>query len=192
MKIARRRWHVVERLGRVAAHLDPDAERHRVARRSVYAAVRRARMPLRDNRDPLRHHSIAMLPDPAPTSHSSSPGRGASAASVTARIDCLVICPSWANASSGSTDEPAVVGQVAHRDHVEVVDVVGRVAPPTRARWRSRRRSAGPPSCSSTVSLGVAATGVGEQPRQRRRDWCRRATARRPARRGAPRCAVPR
>ena len=47
---------------------------------------------------------MPMLPEPAPTSHSRSPGRGASAASVTARIPCLVICPSWTNASSGSGD----------------------------------------------------------------------------------------
>ncbi|CPU52142.1 Uncharacterised protein [Mycobacteroides abscessus] len=40
---------------------------------------------------PLRDHSTAILPDPAPTSQSRWPGRGPSAARVTARISCLVI-----------------------------------------------------------------------------------------------------
>ena len=118
--------HVERRRGASKLHLDLDARML-----TAFSAIRLRRCSSRSNATarqpgPLRHHSIAMLPDPAPTSHSSSPGRGASAASVTARIDCLVICPSWANASSGSTDEPAVVGQVAHGDHVEVVDVAGR------------------------------------------------------------------
>ena len=58
----------------------------RGASRLVAFECHRAHNPM-----PLRHHSTAMLPEPDPTSHSSSPGRGASAASVTARIDCLVI-----------------------------------------------------------------------------------------------------
>ena len=42
-------------------------------------------------------HSIAIEPDPAPISHSSSPRQGASAASVTARTSRLVIWPSCSN-----------------------------------------------------------------------------------------------
>ena len=98
---------------------------------------------------PLRHHSIAILPEPAPTSHSSSPGRGASAVRVTARINCLVSWPSCAKASSGRNVQHPVVGQVPHGDHVERVDPSGR-CPAIRA-VPSRRRSAGPPSCSRIV-----------------------------------------
>ena len=46
-------------------------------------------------------HSMAIEPEPAPTSHSSSPRRGASADSVIARISRLVIWPSCSNQSSG-------------------------------------------------------------------------------------------
>ncbi|COW36547.1 Uncharacterised protein [Mycobacterium tuberculosis] len=52
----------------------------------------------------LRHHWTAMAPEPAPTSHNRCPGLGASAARVSTRIGCLVICPSCANASSGAHD----------------------------------------------------------------------------------------
>ena len=87
--------------GASTAHLDADAERDRVGGDAVAAPLIAFECHRRAAR-PLRHHSTAMLPEPAPTSHSSSPGRGASAANVTARMHCLVICPSWTNASSGS------------------------------------------------------------------------------------------
>jgi hypothetical protein len=43
-----------------------------------------------------RIHSMPIEPAPAPTSHSSRPGSGASRARVTARTSRLVSCPSWA------------------------------------------------------------------------------------------------
>ena len=57
-----------------------------------------------------RIHSMPMLPEPAPTSHSSWPGTGASAASVSARTSRLVSWPSCSNASSG---RPGVRGSGA-------------------------------------------------------------------------------
>ena len=90
-----------------------------------------------------------MLPAPAPTSHSSSPGRDASAASVTARIGLLGDLPVVDERVIGQRRH-ALVGQVAHRDDVEVVDVAWRPRRPLPC-VADRRRSAGPPSCSSTV-----------------------------------------
>ena len=52
-------------------------------------------MAMARQRGALRIHSIPIEPQPAPTSHSSCPGQGASAASVTARTSRLVSCPSW-------------------------------------------------------------------------------------------------
>ena len=49
-------------------------------------------------------HSIATEPEPAPMSQSSSPRRGASDDSVTARISRLVIWPSCSNRSSARPD----------------------------------------------------------------------------------------
>ena len=76
-------------------------------------------------------HSIATDPDPAPTSHSNSPRRGASAERVIARISRLVICPSCSNKSSGS---PAARGMIARarlrddfkRDRIQRGDIVER------------------------------------------------------------------
>ena len=84
------RWDTVECVGRFVADVDIDARgggigpmlRRRCSSRSNATAVQPRQ---------LRHHSTAMLPEPAPTSHSRSPGRGCSAAKVTARIPSLVI-----------------------------------------------------------------------------------------------------
>ena len=50
----------------------------------------------------VRAHSIAMEPDPAPTSHRSCPGSGANVDSEIARTSRLVNWPSVSYASSGS------------------------------------------------------------------------------------------
>src|SRR6185437_15759261 len=73
----------------------------------------------------LRSHSMAIEPLPAPISHSNSPGRGASAASVAARIARFVSWPSWRNASSG---------RPARRDS-------GRASAPARHSSARRLRS---------------------------------------------------
>ena len=97
-------------------------------------------------------HSIEMEPEPAPISHKSSPLRGASADSVTARMSRLVICPSCSNQSSG---RPGVSGMTrAPRRSASF-----RQPPYSAARCRrgrnprrdvARMRSRGPPRCSST------------------------------------------
>ncbi len=70
-------------------------------------------------------------PEPAPRSHSSSPRRGASAGSVTARTSRLVIWPSCSNASS---DRPAASGITAPRgpDHLDGERVQGGTAGSSR------------------------------------------------------------
>ena len=93
-----------------------------------------------------------MLPDPDPTSHSSSPGRGASAARVTARIICLVSWPSWAKASSGKTVSTRSSGRYRTATTLSGSTSAGGVGRPSRRAIPSRRRSAGPPSCSRTVN----------------------------------------
>ena len=63
------------------------------------------RVPLdgdRRGRGVRAHPLDAMMPDPPPTSHSSSPGAGASAPSVAARTWRLVSWPSCSYAASGS------------------------------------------------------------------------------------------
>ena len=152
-------------------------------------AARRVRTPPRCSPASCEHHSTAMLPEPAPTSHSRSPGRGASAANVTARIACLVICPSWTNASSGNGRHP-LVGQVADRDHVEVVDVGGRVGGPL-ARGAVASALGG---AAELLEHGELANRRGRARAQHRGQrawaWTGRATARSPGRRGARRCAA--
>ena len=92
-----------------------------------------------------RIHSMPTLPEPAPTSHSSWPGTGARAASASARISRLVICPSCSNASSGrpgtrgSGAAPASRRQLDRDDGQPAVrPPVGRARPPP-ARCRGRR-----------------------------------------------------
>ena len=63
---------------------------------------RRARRRRRAATGRASIHSIATEPEPAPTSHSSSPRRGASEDSVTARISRLVIWPSCSNSVVGA------------------------------------------------------------------------------------------
>ncbi len=50
----------------------------------------------------VRAHSIAIEPEPAPTSHNSCPGNGANVDSEIARTSRLVNWPSVSYASSGS------------------------------------------------------------------------------------------
>ena len=150
------------------AHLDAGAEA-----RCALSTIRSRRCSSRSNAtarqpDPLRHHSIAMLPEPAPTSHSSSPGRGASAASVTRPHRLLGDLPVVGERSSGSAANRArragsaprstlsastsPGGRAAHSRAVAVAAPLGRAAELFEHR-----------------DLRIAAAGLGEQPRQRRR-----------------------
>ena len=109
----------------------------RVGSRSIAIA----RMPR-----PARSHSIATLPAPAPTSHSSSPSQRRQCARVTARTSALVSWPSCSKASSGRPGRsgrqrcPAIGGEL---DRHEVQ--VGEAAVPSSAAVacdRSARRAA--------------------------------------------------
>ena len=71
-----------------------------------------------------------MLPDPAPTSHSSSPGRGASAASVTRPHRLFGDLPVVGERVVGQHLRDPLIGQVPHGDHVQVVDIGGRTGRP--------------------------------------------------------------
>ena len=96
-------------------------------------------------------HSMPMEPEPAPISHNSSPLRGASAASVTARMSRLVICPSCSNQSSGRPGVSAMT-----RAPGEAISSMASVFNgPMSAREKSAARaerisSRGPPRFSST------------------------------------------
>lgn len=112
-----------------------------------------------------RSHSTAIEPLPAPTSHSSSPGNGARAATVSARTWRLVSCPSDANASSGSPGVRARAGPPATST---ATTWRGSAVWPV-ASWAvtSTRRSCGPPSCSRTVkALGPKPRSVSTRARR--------------------------
>ena len=118
-------------------------------------AARSARrsMAMAFNETSASIHSIATDPDPAPTSQSSSPRRGASAERVKARISRLVIWPSCSNRSS---QRPAVLGKMrapgpAATSIATVFRESMRSRPKQSAR-DARMRSCGPASDSSTVS----------------------------------------
>ena len=92
-------------------------------------------------------------PRPAPTSHSISPRRGASADSVTARISRLVIWPSCSNSSSARPGARAMTRAPCAADHLDRdgVERDRRRRDRIRAAVVARMRSRGPPSASSTV-----------------------------------------
>ena len=98
-------------------------------------------------------HSIATEPEPAPMSQSSSPRRGASDDSVTARISRLVIWPSCSNRSSASPAARAMTRAPASGHDLDRHDVerIDRVPRSKSAAVVARMRSRGPPSASSTV-----------------------------------------
>ena len=97
-----------------------------------------------------------------PTSQSRCPGSGARAARVTARTSRLVICPSWAKASSGKPGRRGRLtvpgaGNAFDRQRVEI----GRAGLPFQlSAVASTIRSCGPPICSRTISR------LGPQPRR--------------------------
>ena len=98
-------------------------------------------------------HSIATEPEPAPMSHSSSPRRGASDDSVTARTSRLVIWPSCSNRSSASPDVRAMMrAPGAASTSIATVLSASTVPRSKPAAVVVRIRSRGPPSASSTVS----------------------------------------
>ena len=102
-----------------------------------------------------RIHSMPMLPEPAPTSHSSWPGTGASAANASARTSCLVICPSCSNASSG---RPGIRGSGA-------VPGSRRHSIATMASRLCGRPSAGATTSCSLPRSASTVTGLGPNPR---------------------------
>ena len=120
-----------------------------------------------------RSHSMAIEPQPAPTSHSLWRGSGASAARVAALTSRLVICPSWLKASSGSpgTREWTLASGPGRHSTATVLRSAARSAFQSSA-VPSIRRSAGPPKCSNTAirlgpkprSRSVAATRDGVSP----------------------------
>jgi len=96
-----------------------------------------------------RHHSTETEPDPPPTSHSSSPARGANAASVNARIGDLVIWLSWAKSAAS---RPGAWLIPAPPD-TAVATTTGAAMPSRSnvAASAARAISRGPPSASITV-----------------------------------------
>ena len=101
-------------------------------------------------------HSIATEPAPAPTSHSNSPRRGESAASVIARISRFVIWPSCSNSSSDRPDVRASTRASAKASTSIATMLSGPTSPRSKpAAVVARRRSRGPPSASSTVMREV-------------------------------------
>ncbi len=119
-------------------------------------------------------HSIATEPEPAPMSHSSSPRRGASDDSVTARISRLVIWPSCSNRSSarpGVTRQDARVrrGLDLDRDGIERVDraEIERRPPSCCGCARAGRRALRGPSdasCRSRFRARSCASAAGPSP----------------------------
>ena len=98
-------------------------------------------------------HSTPTDPEPAPMSHSSSPLRGASAASVIARTSLLVIWPSCSNQSSRRP--PARGMKRAPRSPTTSSAMVLSAATPSSAKVTARAprtRSRGPPIASRIVS----------------------------------------
>ncbi len=131
-------------------------------------------MAMARHRVVARSHSIAIEPQPAPTSHSISPGSGASAASVAARTSRLVSWPSCSNASSGrpasARQRARAVAPATALDRDVLRSAQRRLAPVCAASL-VEDASRGPPRCSSTVSrLGPQpARGSSAATRARRR-----------------------
>ena len=118
-------------------------------------------------------HSIATEPAPAPTSQSSSPRRGESAASVIARISRLLICPSCSKSASGSPGARASTRAPGEASTSMATALSGPTSPRSKpAAVVARTRSRGPPSASSTVkrelpkptSLSSRARAAGPSP----------------------------
>ena len=66
----------------------------------------------------------------------------------------------------GQHRQPRIVGQVAHRHHVEVIDVAGRIGRPL-ARGGVATALGRSAELLQHGQFGVTATGLGEQPGQR-------------------------
>ncbi len=125
-------------------------------------------------------------------SHRSSPGAGASAASVTARICRLVSCPSCSYASSGrpgtapsraapgarrhstATMLSASPGACAHASALVTPDIAS-AAPPSCASTRSRLGPKPRARSSAATSAGVSAPALSTSSR---RPWCSAAASR--------------
>ena len=107
-----------------------------------------------------RAHSMPIEPAPAPTSQSSSPGRGIRWARAEARTSRLLSCPSCSYASSGNPAARLAYGlrpRDLDADHVE--------------RGHHRRpgavpRLVGAPRLPSTVTALLAVASLGQQPRR--------------------------
>ncbi|EDT00005.1 hypothetical protein BamIOP4010DRAFT_6475 [Burkholderia ambifaria IOP40-10] len=120
-----------------------------------------------------RIHSMPIEPLPAPTSHNSSPGAGASRPSVNARMSRLVSWPSWRYASSGRPGVSARRGASGPARQSSAIRLSAAVSAMGQSCARpSRRRSSGPPRCSNTLmrvgpkprAVSSAATVAGVRP----------------------------
>ena len=131
---------------------------------------------------------MAMEPAPAPTSQSSSPGRGARADSVSARMSCFVSWPSCSKALSGKLPRQGTTRAVGPAQTSMATRLRLRTSSRARAEAAAERtRSSRAPRHSSTCSV--------ESPKPRSVSSCARrpgvsrsqdrASTRRPGRRYA-------
>ena len=99
-----------------ASGADPWTARTPPDKAATLPSMRAARSASRSTqmaRPPCRAHSMAMEPVPPPTSHSSAPGRGPRAATVSSRMGLLVSWPSVSKAVSGSHPRGGPAGSTA-------------------------------------------------------------------------------
>jgi len=178
MKTADGRRHPCERL-RARHH----ARRSSRPNATVFSAIRLRSLLVTFERHPpqgrIRSGTIRSrcCPNPDPTSpqHLTRPRRQSGQRHPPA-IDCFGELAVVGERNVGQHRQLPVVGQVAHSNDIEVVDIAGRTGRPLTSRGRTTALPQDPPSCSSNRYFGVAAAGVGEPAGPRWPDWCRRET----------------